>query len=217
MSRELSFAERTFLNIERKLAVMVRGYHITFDEELVRQRGIMGFFRWAAQTDKVTNELIATFGETRFHLIAGFASLWNGCDYCGYGHLLALNLCIYRDTEQLFAIDEQEVHQMLRLRDTELLGFLDERLGKSHPDFVKLIRRQHDLRVADGPLQGEDKMLVKSIALYEWINECSITVDAPSPPLGPVAKNGELRKKYDASRAEFRKAKAAAQVTQQHP
>lgn len=217
MSRQLTFAERTFLAIERKLAVLTRGFAITFDEELIRQHGIAGFFRWAAQTEKATNELIATFGETRFHLIACFGSLWNGCDYCAYGHMLALNLCIYRDTQQLFPIDETEVIQILRMRDSEVLTFLDERLGQSHPDFAKLVRRQHDLRVADGPMQGEDAMLMKSIALYEWINECSITVDAPSPPLGPVAKESALRTRYEAARAELRKTKAGAVVTHQEP
>lgn len=217
MSRALTALERAFIAVERKLALLSRGYYITFDEELVRQRGIAGFFRWGAQTERVVNELIATFGETRFHLIAAFASLWNGCDYCAYGHILALNLCLYRDTERLFDIDEEEVHAMLRMRDTELLAFLETRIGRSHPDFVALVRRQHALRAADGPLQGEDKALVKSIALYEWINECSITVDAPAPPLGPVSKELELRKRYDAARAEKRAAQQPAQQPVDRP
>ncbi|MBL8924384.1 MAG: hypothetical protein JNJ54_36385 [Myxococcaceae bacterium] len=209
MSRQLTSVERAFIAVERKLAKLTRGYFISFDEELVRQRGIAGFFRWGAQTDKVMNELIASFGETRFHLVAAFASLWNGCDYCAYGHILALNLCLYRDTQTLFPIGEHEVHELLRLRDVELKVLLEQRIGRSHPDFVKLVGRLSELRFADGPLQGEDKVLVKAIALYEWINECSITVDSPAPPLGPVSKDLALAERYREARAQQRQAQAA--------
>lgn len=217
MARELTSFEKAFIQVERKLALWTRGYAITFDEELIRQRGLGGFFRWAAKTDRVQNELIAGFGETRYHLVAAFASLWNGCDYCAYGHLLALNLCALRDTDALFPIDEQEVHQLLRLRDDELMAFVRERLGDSHADYVKLIERQNQLRFADGPLQGDDKLLVKAVALYEWINECSITVDAPAPPLGPIAKETALLERYTQRRAEARAKSPATAPAPQGP
>ncbi|MEW6435047.1 MAG: hypothetical protein AB1730_26400 [Myxococcota bacterium] len=211
MSRELTWAERAFIRVERSLGEVTHGYFITFDEELIRQHGLMGFFRWARATLRAQNELIAAFGETKFHLLAGFASLWNGCDYCAYGHVLALNLCVFKETGQLFPIDEAEVHELLRLRDHELQATLEARLGASHPELFALVKRQLEVRVAEGPLQSdEDRLILKSIALYEWVNECSITVDAPAPPLGPIAKDRELRARYAAARAEARTSKVAA-------
>lgn len=211
MSRELTWYERAFIRTERALGELTHGYHIAFDEELVRQHGMLGLFRFGRATLKAQNELIAMFGETKFHLLAGFASLWNGCDYCTYGHVLALNLCVFKETGQLFPIDEAEVHELLRLRDHELQAMLEARLGASHPELFALVKRQLEVRVAEGPLKSdEDRLLLKSIALYEWVNECSITVDAPAPPLGPVAKDRALRARYAAAREAAREAKAAA-------
>lgn len=211
MSRELTWAERAFIKVERSLGELTHGFYIAFDEELVRQHGLLGFARWSRATLKAQNELIAHFGETKFHLLAGFASLWNGCDYCAYGHMLALNLCTLRETGALFPVDEADVHDLLRLRDAELQTTLEARIGSSHPDFFALVKRQLEVRVAEGPLQSdEDKLLLKSIALYEWVNECSITVDAPAPPLGPIARDHALRARYAELRKEARKAKAAA-------
>jgi len=211
MSRQLTWYERAFIKAERSIGEVTHGFFIAFDEELIRQHGLVGFARWSRATLKAQNELIAHFGETKFHLLAGFASLWNGCDYCAYGHMLALNLCVFRETGALFPIDEAEVHDLLRLRDHELQAALEARLGGSHPDFFALVKRQLEVRVAEGPLKSdEDRLLLKSIALYEWVNECSITVDAPAPPLGPIARDRKLRARYAEARAEARKAKAAA-------
>lgn len=211
MSRQLTWYEKAFIRSSRAAGDLALGYHITFDEELIRQHGLSGFFRFAGATLRAQNELIAGFGEAKFHLLAGFASLWNGCDYCAYGHVLALNLCEFRETGRLYPVDEAEVHGLLRLRDGELRQLLEARLGQTRADHWALLRRQLDVRFAEGPLEGEhDRLLLKSIALYEWVNECSITVEAPAPPLGPVARDAALRDAYAAARAEARQAQPTA-------
>lgn len=195
----------------RQASELTRGYAIAFDEELVRQHGIMGFMKWGRSTEAALESLFDAFGDRHTHLLAAFASMWNGCDYCTFGHLLALNLYVYRDTGTFFPIDEAETGSLLRMRDGEVLAELEKRLTAQYPEMVRLVKRQHELRHTDGAARGdEDRLILRSVALYEWINECSITVDAPAPPLGRIAMNQDVRRRYAEARAAWRAEQAPA-------
>ena len=209
--RKLNPIERGFVATMNTMTRVTQGYEVAFTEELVRQQGIGGFFKWAGATQGIWNEMVAMFGEPNAHLLASFASFWNGCDYCAYGHMLAYNLHHFEHEDALFAIDEREVPVLLRKRDGEILAIVKERLqaaGQERP--LALLLRQAELR--ENPKSAatdEDRMLVRTLGLYEWVNECSITAEAPAPPLGPVAKKKALRVRYDSARAETRAAAPA--------
>ena len=77
------------------------------------------------------------------------------------------------------------------------------------------MRRQYALHSGvEGVADEDDVLLRRSNALYAWVNECSITVEPPAPPLGRIARKRPLRRHYEAVRAR-RRAEAAAQ--QQRP
>ena len=200
--RELTWYQRAFISLIRWLAGLSIGYYIDFDEELVRQHGILGFFKWSKSTAAATNALEQGFGPERMHLVAGFASFFNGCDYCAWGHLFALNLEYLKRTGQLYAIDETEVLELMQRGDSSVMEELERRLAHE-PEHLRLIKRQAALRNAPpgSPLSAEDTLLLKSIALFEWINECSIVVNAPAPPMGRMAKQKALIERYRQLRA----------------
>lgn len=211
--RELTWLQRLFIRVTRWLADQSIGYYIDFDEELVRQHGIIGFFKWSKSTAAATNALEQGFGSERMHLVAGFASFFNGCDYCAWGHLFALNLEYFKRTGQLYPIDEVEVLELMQRGDASVMEELERRLA-GEPDHLRLIKRQAVVR--DAPpgmaLNDEDKLLVKSVALFEWINECSIVVNAPAPPMGRIARQKDLIARYREARAPGRAQRDAAKA-----
>ncbi|MBL8957095.1 MAG: hypothetical protein JNK82_40350 [Myxococcaceae bacterium] len=203
-NRKLSLIERAFLATINGLGDLVTGYTIAFGEELVRQHGLRGFFKWAGVTQKTFDEICAHFGVEDAHLMASLASFWNGCDYCAYGHMLAHNLYVFERTGELFPVDEEDVVSLMRMRDSEVMGELRSRLGKAaaYARKLELVERKNHLRLEEGPADGpDDKMLLKCIALYEWVNECSIVAGAPAPPLGVIAKKKALHQRYLEARA----------------
>lgn len=207
-TRTLNLFERGFLSAMGVCSRMTEGYTVSFTEELVRQHGILGFFKWARSTMREWKALVDAYGERDAHLLAAFASFWNGCDYCAYGHVLAHNLHVFQESGALFPVDEQEVPALTRERDEELLTTLRQRL--SAPEQAKmlgLLERQYALKF--GLVQAEteeDRTLARTNALYDWVNECSITVEAPSPPLGRIAKERKVRREYDVARQQSRAA-----------
>ncbi len=206
--RQLNLFERFLIWIMRKLARVTVGYVVAFDEEIMRQHGIGGFIKFAQATQKAFKQLELKFGNEVAHLLAAFSSFFNGCDYCAWGHLYATNLLYFERTGKLYPIDETEVHALMMMRDSEVLAELQARLTPVEPEHTRLIKRQHDVRVAEGPLNGEeDRLLVKSVALYEWVNECTILSEAPAPPLDAVARKAKLIAAYNELRKPEREAR----------
>lgn len=201
-TRELTWAERSLLKLVQWGNARRDGYVIAFAEELIRHHGIRGFFRWARETEAALVEVTGFFGDEDGHLMSSFASFWNGCDYCAYGHMVAHNIHYFHRTGQLFVIDEGEVEGLMRLTDQAVLENLGVRFAD--PAFARklaLVKRLHALRGVEGPLESpEDTMLLKCNGIYEWINECSIVAHAPSPPLGKVAKDKALLERYRLAR-----------------
>jgi hypothetical protein len=214
MSRELTWFERAFVKTSRALADLSIGYHVTFDEELIRQHGISGFLKWGRTTEAAYAEIEKALGPEKAHLVAAFASFFNGCDYCAWGHLFATNLFYFERTGTLHPIDEQEVHGMMGLGDTAVLAELSKRLTGDFADDLRLVLRQYELRdgASSGAASDEDRLLLKSIGLFEWVNECSITVNAPAPPMDRIARKKALLAAYEAARRPSRAAREKAKV-----
>ncbi|GEM_PF-752346 len=213
--RKLNVVERFLIWVMRKFAGVTLGYAVSFDEEIMRQHGVTGFFKFARATSQGYADLEKKFGNELAHLLAAFSSFFNGCDYCAWGHLYATNLIYFDRTDQLYPIDETEVRDLMMMRDREVLAELERRLGTVAPEHFRLLKRQQEVRFAEGPSNGEeDRLLVRSIALYEWVNECSIVSESPAPPLDVVAKKHDLIARYNARRQPERDARVHALAKQ---
>lgn len=211
--RRLTWYERLFLAIARPLSEASTGYSVSFDEEIVRQHGLAGLYRFGRATSQTFTELQAKFGVEAANLLGGFSSFFNGCEYCAWGHIYALALLYFERTGKLYPIDETETRELMMRPDSEVLAELKRRLEAVEPEHARLLLRQYELRKAEGPITGdEDKLLVRSIALYEWVNECSIISEAPAPPMNPIAKKKDLMAKYNELRAPERAERAARQA-----
>lgn len=202
----LTRAERLFLTLVQAAYRRTEGYTLDLAVELVRQRGIRGFLRFGSATQAAWTGLVRTFGERDAHLLAGFASLWNGCGDCARGHLLAHNLLFFRETGELFPLDELEVPALLRERDLAIIGHLRERLGTAeHVRALRLIERQLLLKLSRAEPDGEeDRILCRSIAVHDGVSACSTTAGGEPPPPGRVALERELRERYAAARQSAR-------------
>lgn len=208
--RKLSLVERAVLSATGVVGDLFMGYTVGFAEELVRQHGLGGLVKFSRATLGVLEDLIRALGESDAHLLSAFASFWNGCEYCTYGHVLAHNLHWYHETQRLFPLDEQDVTALMRRSDDEVAAELRRLLAQ--PEHAsKLARLEALARVRAGevaqPPTAEQQLMLRCLAMYDWVNECSIVADAPSPPLGPIAKDKDLRRRYDEARRAERAAR----------
>lgn len=206
--RELSWYERAFLQTVRAGGRLGLGYAIDFDEELVRHHGLAGFLKWSPKLWSLEQKLTRFFGEEKMHVVAAFSSFFNGCDYCTWGHLYAVNLVLFEQTGKLYPLDERESLVLMQKTDAAVVAELERRLA-DFPEHVRLLKRQLELRDGAAPLNDEDQHLKLAVGLFEWINECSITVEAPAPPLGVIARKRSLIARYQAAREPLRTQQAS--------
>lgn len=200
--RDLTFLERTVMKAIRALTIASEGYFAVFDEEMIRHRGLGEYLRSIAFMTQAWNRLVKQFGDENAHILAFYSSLWNGCVYCGYGHLYAHNLSYFQRTGRLFPIEEEAIEHFLRTNDDDFVAFVRSRLtGSDHADKLKLFEQLFSAQMStQQPGQANDLMHV-TIALYSYVNECSIVAEDRGPPMGKVAKDKALIARYQQARA----------------
>lgn len=200
--RELTALERLAVRTFQRTTKMWQGYHVEFLGEVILTHGILGFSRWGQFCWEVERKMQKAFGDRNAALLGAFASFWNGCDYCAWGCLLAHNLLYFEETGKLFPIPEPRFVKLMRQPDQVALAAVEEALADPEwAEVRRLVRLQQEL-VASGrePATEEERLLRDGLHLYDVLNECSIVVDAPAPPLHPVAKKTELRERYRLAR-----------------
>lgn len=202
--RDLTFVERTVMNTLRAMFETTEGYYGAFDEEMIRHRGLGEYLKSLVYLSKHWIRLNKFFGADNTHILAFYSSLWNGCMYCGYGHLYAHNLNYFARTGKLFPLDEQEITTYVRAKDEDLMALVRERLADpEYAQQLRLIERLYYVRMEklEAGNTQEDELLRLSIPYYSFINECSIVVEEQAPPMGKVAKNKDLIARYQLARA----------------
>jgi hypothetical protein len=204
----LPWHQRVFLKSVRGLAKVTGFYHIDFDVELMRQHGVYGMLSNGLRMQRIFDRIEQHFGVEKAHLLAAFASFFNGCEYCAWGHLFAVNLRYFKRTGKLYPLDERDVTALMRLPDADALRTIGERLGVDFADSFALLQRQHALRAEPTTGSEEDTFLSQTLQLFEWVNECSIMSPAPAPPLDKTARDTALLEAYAKARESTRGAAA---------
>lgn len=215
--RALNLGERLALRGIHALSRAFAGYRAPFLDEVVRQYGLRGAMARLRRAQEIADLLEAELGERDGHLLIGFASLWNGCLFCTIGHIHAANLAHFRDTGELFPLDEDDLRRaIVRNDDAELLAQIRGSLAR-HPALAARFERQYHLKSGEVPhpslLPGagpsasrEDDLLALAITTYDWLNHCSLLSegDGELVALSPLQRDRALRGRYAAARAAAR-------------
>lgn len=198
--RPLTFAERTFLRTMTFMGSTTSGLAPAFLEEVLRQQGIFGFFRWSKIALQTFIRLSKHFGDRDVYFVAALASFWNGCTYCSYGEMFSFNLIWFKASGTLFPITEQDMFDLQSMPDDKGVQLLRERL--SSPKYAPQLRILDELYAARqrADLPASDPY-AQALHLYDFVNECSILYEAPAPPLSLMARERKLIERYQTARA----------------
>lgn len=217
MSRaRLRLHERLALRGIDLLGTLSGAFRVPFLEAVVAQYGLRGAFARLGKVEQIVAALEAELGDSDSHFVVGFASLYNGCEFCSLGHIYAANLLYFRATGRLHPLDELEIRDHLRVdSDRELLDFSLGRLAApEHAPLAALLERQHRLKTgelphpalgtapADAPTERRDDLLAMAISAYDWLNHCSIRGDDNEivSLVIPLHRDRALRRRYAAAR-----------------
>lgn len=206
---QLGFGKRMLAKFWRKLTMVWLGTPVPFMEEFLYTHTFGEFLHWAKVSWEVMTLVEKRWGRIEGQLIIGMASLWSGCRFCGVGHFLSHNLELFKLEGVLGPVDERKILQLQMMTDDEVLEELLK--GFSGPRWeaiAPVIKRQYLLR--SGQVEEEsrdDRLLQLTNHMWEWYNECTITVMDIDPtevaPQAPGhAKDKKLIQRYREARAE---------------
>ncbi len=175
--RRLTLPERLFLRLLRWMEMKTFGFKHPFSEELVRSSGFAGALGFGKAVGAAMGGLEKRYGPLVSNLIMGFAGLWNGCRYCGVGHMYAANLLHFKATSRLYPIAEADVPWLQELSYEESMvrvrGMLAEEEFAEH---LRIIERLFQLYEGAQPQNEEDRLLALALASWAWLNECSAPI-----------------------------------------
>jgi len=194
---------RAMVELANFIGRRTEGYAVPFLATVLQEHGILdGMSRLNALAGLMT-AAEQDLGERDAHLLVGFASLFNACEFCSVGHVYAAALAEFDETGGVFPIDEADVRRWLDKRDHEVLGEAEARLApKRYADSRRWLRRLYELKSGDAATDSVDRLLVRIVAAYDWLNFCSVTPDDEEhvPPLSKRAKDTKLIERYRAAR-----------------
>lgn len=198
-------AKPVLSRINRFLSVIFLGYDPVFAEEMTRTMGFRNANKWGRLLMASLKNMEARYGEATAQIVCATSAMWNGCQFCSVGHMLAGNMTYFLEQGELFPIDERRIHELQMLDDDELMGTLNELLADPKHDEIRgLINRLYELKFGDAkPESSEDELLMAVIATWDIVNECSIMTELSPDKIGPLSRMGRrpgLRARYRAAR-----------------
>jgi len=200
---DLSLKERMVSRVGGFFTRVTQGYWLAFLEELIRTFGVEGLEQIGEQNEEILGDLTQRWNAETAQIVVGMGALWNGCGYCGVGHIYAANLLYFRRTGELLPLDEREVPRLQRWTDNQVLEALDSRFTGPLEPTGALVRRQYALKFGGDAARDEaDALLLRACAAWDIVNECSIVVQLDEvPPLHPaMAKARGVQRSYRARR-----------------
>jgi hypothetical protein len=143
-------------------------------------------------------------GATRAHLACIVASLRNGCLYCAYGHVYALELLYLREHGRLFPLDATTLDEWLGLDARALRARLRAVLVEAGLH-TEVIWADRILALAEGPQQPVDATearLAHILRMATTMNRIAISGGAtPDEAHDPVNKDAAVKTRHAALRA----------------
>lgn len=177
--------------------------------EFVRTMGVRPFFRYVRTSLKVRHSLQRRYGHVNAQYLIGLASLFIGCGFCTYSHVLAGAILWYEERGRLHPLDCYRVAGMFEISDEELAERLRALLGDpEHQRLLELALRMQALyfEEAEGT-SPEDDYLDACLWTWRWTTECTIVRGLTmrpeqTEPNHSIGRNKQLRRRYEAALAE---------------
>lgn len=204
--RKLSLGQRAFVAVWERMVAMSVGSPNPLMKEVVLTYGVREYLKRVKMMYEVLTLLEKRWGPLEAQIIIAFAGLWSGCRWCSVGHVYAANLELYKRDGELLPIDEREVAEIQLKTDKEVLELMHERFSAERWDAMRaLLHQQYMLRA--GQVEEEtrdDQLLQMANYMWEWFNECSITVmdmdPTTIPPQSFLGKDKPLIVRYHEAR-----------------
>lgn len=179
------------------------GFKPNLMKDIVEQRGGASSVIWVVKNLPKFEKILKEWGPVRTHLLVSTISGINGCPYCTYGHGYAAQLHYFKQTGQLFPIDEHEMMNFNSKEEKEIVTCLKDAYEKTNLK-TELADLDRMLELKSNPAltsTKDDKYILQLINLFELLNSCAIKSNTKEDAAhDPINKDTALIKRYTSAR-----------------
>lgn len=164
-------------------------YEPQFIGSILRVYGIREGVAFMQKLNAMFLEMGSRYGTVLGSLVLSISASFNGCRFCGVGHLYAANVDHFRATGKLFPLDERELVELHKLPFNEVKQSILQHL--SEPEFVearRVVERIFALRMGQPTESDEDRVLKHALDLWNALAECTLgfSFTADAAELAPI-------------------------------
>lgn len=171
---------------------------------IVSQLGATQALGWFLRNMPRYERTLRILGPLRTHLICTLISLHNGCRYCSFGHLYAVELIYLDQRGRLFPVDARSVSEWVDLKPHELRRRMVQVLQQAdlHGEVLWV---GPALALANGsqpPVDAQEARIAHLASMFRVLNDVGIEGRVePDEAHDPLNKNLGLKERHHALRA----------------
>jgi hypothetical protein len=166
---------------------------------IVAQLGALRALGWFVRNMPRYERTLRALGPMRTHLACTLISLHNGCRYCSFGHLYAVELVYLEQRGELFPIDATSVPDWIGLRPNDLRRRMVDVLQQAelHSEVLWV---DATLALACGdqrPVDAQEARIAHLVSMFRVLNDVGMAsgID-PDEAHDPLNKDAGLKARH---------------------
>ncbi|MEE8058230.1 MAG: hypothetical protein V3T17_10400 [Pseudomonadales bacterium] len=193
------------INLLEIMGKSLWGFKPNIMRDVVQQDGAVKAFVWFVKNMPKYEKILNQWGAIRTHLLATEISILNGCSYCTYGHIYALQLHYFKDKGYLIPFSEDEILAWHSVSYTEAIDRFQQLITSSGL-LSELPFLERMLELKNGSVQpnsADDQNICHLIKMFGVLNKCGINGKTRLDEAhDPINKDTMLCRKYNRVRVE---------------
>lgn len=199
--------DRFAVHVLERIGQRLWGFPPRLMAPIVTQLGALPALGWFVRNMPRYERTLRTIGPLRTHLACTLISLSNGCRYCSFGHLYAVELIYLDQRGELFPLDARSVPEWIGLRPPELRSRMVDVLQQA--DLHGEVRWvDTTLALASGyqrPVDAQEARIAHLVSMFRVLNDVGIAGDVePDEAHDPLNKHVHLKARHDELRGASR-------------
>ena len=175
------------------------GFKPNLMKDIVGQNGGISSVAWFARNMPTYERILKDWGPIRTHLLASEISVLNGCPYCTYGHMYAMQLHYLQINDTVMSVSEDEFVAWHSLEEIEKIKKIRTFLKDHHLiTEIPLFDRMLELKAGNGPSDSKDDGYISHlIQMFAYLNTCGIVGETESDQAhDPINQDEVLKARY---------------------
>lgn len=200
-------SDRVAVRVLEGIGLRLWGFPPRLMAPIVAQLGPFRALAWFVRNMPRYERTLRTLGPLRTHLACTLISLHNGCRYCSFGHLYAVELVYLEQRGTLFPLDARSVPEWIGLRPHELRNRMVDVLQQAdlHGEVLWV---DTTLALASGtqrPVDWQEARIAHLVSMFRVLNDVGIASDIdPDEAHDPLNKDACLKARHDELRGAAR-------------